>query len=238
MPDGLAVWSIPREVREMFACSINSGEPMRKWISTAAVCLIALPLFGADAPPIHSEAGRAAVAKHDAAVKRAETAYKKALTDADRQEVADLEVALRHAMDTKQLDEANALNAEKKAAMDRMAGELGKVEARTFTIYANTDWQPTIQVQKGEKITVRAEGVWQWCVPRGAGGTCGPNGQIDPSQHKVLYYLVGRISQGEAFKIGSAAAFTAGDSGMLSMQMMDTGLDDNAGNLSVTISAH
>lgn len=86
---------------------------MRQWISTAAVCLIALPLLAANAPPIRSEMGRAAVAKHDAAVKHAETAYKKALTDADRQEVADLDVALRHAMDDKQLDKANALNAEK-----------------------------------------------------------------------------------------------------------------------------
>jgi len=83
--------------------------------SLLIVLLFAAVSFGADAPPVKSPAAVQAIAKSDAAIKKAEDAYRAAKLMALKQLVTDLKVAMGTATKSGNLDEANAI----KAAMER-----------------------------------------------------------------------------------------------------------------------
>jgi hypothetical protein len=205
----------------------------------APLLLIGGIVLASDAPPASpkSPAARAIVEKHDAAVKKAELAYKQAIHLADKQEAAEAEVAIRAAMNHQDLNAVEELNQIKKAAAEREAEDLTKLDGRaqTFMIYANKDWQPTIQVKKGQKIAVTAEG--KWCYNTDRRRFCTADGYKDPAGQGAWGQLQACINGDDAFAVGSRSSFVCSTDGTLMFRMDDSIRSDNSGILTVSVTA-
>lgn len=123
------------------------------------------------------------------------------------------------------LDGIEKLLAEKRLKVEKIASH-----SRPWLIYADkTEWQHTIKVKRGERITIKASGTWNWGLGKTA--NCGPNGESD----RGFGWLECRIGGGRPFKVGEEISFIATAGGILSLRMKDDNCSDNSGCLKVVI---
>jgi hypothetical protein len=196
------------------------------------VALCASVSFAGDILPApKSPAAAQAIKRADAAIGKAEQAYRTAKLAALRQLVSDLRAAMPTATKAGNLDEANAI----KGALDRADLELTLLAGVSFTVRADEDWQRATNVLAGAPVKLRASGQWWASRARRDEYTCGPDGRPDPGTKEVRFYLEGRIGDGEPFKIGSSYSMTPDTGGMLYLRMADTGFQDNGGSLKVVV---
>lgn len=202
-------------------------------ILLVAGCAAAAAAAAADAPAPSgpkSQPAVAAVRKREKAVEEAERAYRAAVLAAERQAVDELRAAQVAAMKVNNLPEANASDAEIKAAEARIDLLTGKGPAAS-RVQANRGWQPVGKVKAGQRYRVTAKGTW--CIdgkyPRE--NTTGPDGNGRGG------YLEARVGEGKPFRVGSALEFTADADGNLEMEVNDSGShDDNTGSVDIVVS--
>lgn len=179
----------------------------------AALCLVSLT-FAADPP--RTKAGRSAIERYSAAKAKLDAEYQARFTGLQRQLAVDLRAAIKVATRNGDLEDAQALQ----EYLDKLVGR-----TYTFQIDAAKDWQPTIEVEKGQKIRVDAEGEWS-----GGVAYAGPDGRVGS------YYLEARIGD-QLFRVGRGADIDVHQDGTLEMRMHDDVFDDNEGAITVTVSA-
>jgi hypothetical protein len=203
---------------------------MRRLLTIGLVLALAGLAVAQDAP--RSIAAQRAITRHDQAMRKAEQEYQRAAVAAKRELIAELEQAKAQAMAANQLDEANAIQGAIDEARRGLDSVLGKAQPQTFSIDATKDWQPTIEVNKGQTVTIRARGTWTHFAsvrePYDA------NGWPDPRNNNRRGALFGRIGTQE-FPVGKSARFTAPADGLLELRMNDNDHHDNAGTLAVII---
>ena len=121
--------------------------------------------------------------------------------------------------------------------MTRARQELDRLEGKpvveTFTIDAAQSWQPTVEVAEGQVVTIRARGMWCGDTRNPRQTTCGPDGMTKGGE--LVYHLEGRVGDGQAFRVGNSARFTAPASGTLSFRMSDGNHTNNSGSVTVAI---
>jgi hypothetical protein len=111
---------------------------------------------------------------------------------------------------------------------------------KEMTISAKNGWQGSgISLQKGQKVIIRANGLWN----KGFASDCGPDGYIG-SAGEIRYNseygamaLLGKIGNGQEFLVGSYLTLEATSSGELSFRpnCADIGFWDNSGGVSTSI---
>ncbi len=181
-----------------------------------------------------SPAARKALERRDYAVRKAEQEYRRALAEAHRTLIADLETAKAAAMKANQLDEANAIQAAIDAAQADLDAAMGKAQTRTFEIDAARNWQPTVEVRAGQRVEIVSRGRWTAAKSNPA-FMSGPEGIPHPRTKVHSYYLEGRIGS-KQFPIGARTSFVVEEDGVLDMRQNETGSrDDNEGSVSVTV---
>jgi len=109
---------------------------------------------------------------------------------------------------------------------------------KMFTIFANGDWQNTVQVTIGTEIIITASGTWTNDVVYV--DYYGPEGydyrdEGVPLPNINVGALIGRIETNAPFLIGAGITFTAGDDGFLQLSMNDYQFQNNDGYMEVTI---
>jgi len=104
-----------------------------------------------------------------------------------------------------------------------------------FRIDAQTPWQDTIELRRGDRVTMSAKGAWTVYFGAGPKYICSPNGQGEGE--KRWGHLSARIGEGKPFFAGSDCTFTAESDGILRLQIGDApgSLPDNMGYLTVTV---
>jgi hypothetical protein len=187
-----------------------------------ALCFSALAI-----EPPETRAGRPAIKRYAAAKAKLDADYQARLTGLQRQLAVDLRAAIKVATRNGDLADAQALQ----EYLDKLVGR-----TYTFQIDAAKDWQPTIEVKKGQKISIEAEGEWCANTSEGAKATCTADGLMHPVLRKEVWYLEGRIGEGVAERLDTACEFVASEDGVLRLRMNDTDHSDNSGELYVTVS--
>ena len=109
-----------------------------------------------------------------------------------------------------------------------------------MTVSAKKGWQNSgITVRKGQKIIIRANGLWN----KGFAPDCGPDGYIGPageirynSQYGAMA-LLGKIGNGNEFLIGNYLSMEADSSGgfLFRPNVADIGFWDNSGGVTASI---
>jgi hypothetical protein len=117
-------------------------------------------------------------------------------------------------------------------------------EQEELTVSAAEDWQPTgLHIEPTNLVTIRhLEGAWTARPARtgaeeqaGAEGYVGEYRRDAPLPSAPVGALLGRIGSGAPFRIGRYAQFVSTESGVLSLRINDSTLDDNTGRLRVEI---
>ncbi|MDB5290148.1 MAG: hypothetical protein JWL69_1389 [Phycisphaerales bacterium] len=197
----------------------------------AVLCLITVAADEkpANAPP-RSSSAVAAMKEYERSIDAAEKACREAKLLAENKLVEKLKPALVAATKAGNLVEANSIERVMKESKSRAEElRLSPEAPKAFKIEAAEDWQPTVEVQQGQEIRIRAAGKWCANITKRKSTTFGPDGSDGSC------YLEGRIGDGEAFRIGSSLNFTAKMAGTLEMRMHDSPRDDNDGALDVGI---
>jgi len=78
------------------------------------------------------------------------------------------------------------------------------------------NWQRFVEVKKGQKLSLTAEGQWQG---RSAQSPTGPEGTIGGGKKKPVYYLEARVA-GKTHKVGKGTTILVEKDGWLEMRMM------------------
>ena len=87
----------------------------------------------------------------------------------------------------------------------------------TFAVYANKDWQPTIDLKKGQTVMVKATG--EWCIdPAHPQQICGPDG-VHPGTADLFGSLCARVGSGRKVCVGSSGTVTAETNGVLELSI-------------------
>jgi len=120
-----------------------------------------------EAPPPKSAAAKGAIAKHNDALKAALDAYKKAVTAAKHALIQELDDALRAAMNSGDLAEANAINTAKaktRQEIDDLAGGrpvlTKKPRTVTVKVAVKDRWKQVGKVYKGDVLEFNVTGEW------------------------------------------------------------------------------
>lgn len=203
--------------------------------------------MGADriAPPA-DPASRAAVLKYTQAVQQADEAARKAKLAAAKTFITALTKAKDAAMKSGNLEAANeaqALIDTAQAEVDALTpGEATPAKAdklpagKFYTIEAAKEWQDTVEVKQGDKVTIKAGGEWTY---RKETPPFGPSGYTIDNSRSPHYYLEGRIGDGSPFAINDGLTLNIGLDGMLQMEMKNMRnagpREDNTGEMKVTV---
>jgi hypothetical protein len=108
-------------------------------------------------------------------------------------------------------------------------------------IFAYKDWQSVgIQVNPGDRVDIRAEGVWLY-TPGEYHGPEGHRYYLAPDTYPINAaaggVLIGRIGEdGPIFRVGKGRTLIADKSGLLYFRINDDILSDNEGFVSLEIS--
>ena len=107
-------------------------------------------------------------------------------------------------------------------------------------IYAYRQWQSAgLDVQKGDVVTIRATGEWQYSPFVGLHGPEGGGRPVTvpsyPLRHLDGGVLLGRIGEGAPFYVGRGTKLVAQEAGRLYFRINDDLLGDNKGQLALTI---
>jgi hypothetical protein len=214
-------------------------------LTLAALCLAAKsdkPDQKADAPK--SRPAQAALAKRDKAVHAALANYWREVQKANRAAVTDLELALKAALKSENLDEANRI----KVAIADLKAELADVKqalagkgtaakagkAAKVVVPGNEAWTAAGEVRKGDVLVFTATGTWSYNVAEGKQAVVPPGGTLDKGEQRDLGYLQGRVGS-SVFKIGASAEIEVPEDGTLELGMLDSVHGDNSGSVTVVI---
>lgn len=113
-------------------------------------------------------------------------------------------------------------------------------ELITHTIYAYRQWQSAgVEVQKGDRLSLRASGEWLYSPLVGLHGPEG-GGRPSPAWYPVARIpggaLLGRVGEnGEPFYVGRRTTWVADQPGLLFLRINDDLLGDNVGQLTLEI---
>ena len=225
-----------------------------------ACVLVAAALRAADddgkgeKPPATPKSAKARTARQrlDAAMTKADEAWRQAAVAAHREYVKAMEDALKAAGTAGNTDDVTLIAAalaegkEKLAELDRRkgrgprngsggataAGDGGN--AKSGRVLASKAWQPVLKVKKGQVLKITAKGEWQVSASRGL--RSGPDGIDEEYEGQPLGMLIARIGN-KAFVVGAEAEIEVPANGMLEMMCNDAEghFEDNAGHLDVTI---
>ena len=117
-------------------------------------------------------------------------------------------------------------------------------EQEELTVSAAEDWQPTgVRIEPANLVTIQyLEGSWTARPARQgaeeqakAEGYVGEYRRDAPLPSAPVGALLGRIGSGAPFRVGRYAQFVSTESGVLSLRINDSTLDDNTGHLRVEI---
>ncbi len=197
-------------------------------------------------------AGQDALLHYNQACLAARQSFYRTILDADQREIAELDRAMKIAMNVANLDEANRIKLLQQDANDTLKHHkealLGLMNssavaqpeaAQTFVVFANLRWTMTVMLKKGERYRVTAQGQW-------SGGTdankktlvCGPDGMVLPDgdhQGNLEWYLEARVNHKYPFMVGSKCDFVAQEDGPLELEMADWWIYDNNGSVEATV---
>ena len=181
-----------------------------------ALLVLTAPVYSQEP---QSKAAVAAIERYMAAKDKLDAEYQAKVENATltlRQELAS---ALDNAARAGRLEEANTI----RSLIDRVVGA-----TRAFKIEAAKDWQPTIEVQKGQRIEIEVEG--QWLTDASRPTLSSDANGLNVGKYYVMY-MEGRIGEGEAFRIGTSKTLDVPVSGMLQLRCYDPQRQDNAGSV-------
>jgi hypothetical protein len=224
------------------------------WRTALILCLCTICLaeetHSSDA--LQMSAGQDALRRYNLAFIAARETFYRSMIDADQKKLTDLDRAMKIAMNTSNLDEANRVKKVKDAAADTLkehkialddisaSRDSARAEApQNFSVFARERWKTTITVKRGQRYRVTAHG--QWCGGPDANKNriiCGPEGITMPDgdhQGDQVWFLEGRINHKYPFAIGASSEFVAQEDGPLEMQMMDWWIYDNDGSIEVQV---
>lgn len=207
------------------------SHPIARLLSVLLVCAC----VAADEPKAverpQSAAAVAAIHERDKAIKEAEDACHQAEIKAERAMIAKLKVALVAATKAGNLSEANAIDAQIKAATARVDGVNGK--SLVFAVKAEKPWQRVANFSAGDYV-ITAQGKWKWGAH--AGEECGPNGSDEKSVGgKGVGALLVKVGEKQSLAGEQTTIHVESDGTSVSFQMNDDTFDDNQGSLTVTI---
>jgi hypothetical protein len=187
-----------------------------------------------------SSKAREAISQRESIARKLRLEYFSKLVEADAQLVKQLDVALRVAAaagaDTEEIQRITAARSQAQDIHKQDTWEAQGIKA--FTIKADANWQDTVELHKGDNVTIQATGAWTW-DRRSSKGMCGPDGVGGGAP--ALGSLIGLISgqpDETSTQIGSKRQFVAGADGVLQLGMrghsqVGNGLND--GGLEVLI---
>jgi hypothetical protein len=189
---------------------------------------------------------RSARQRLDAAMEKADEAWRRAAIAAHREYVKGMEDALKAAGAAGNADDVALIAAalsegkeelaelEKKKGRGARADGAGGGTAKSGRVLANKTWQPVLKVKKGQVLKITAKG--EWVVSSGRGLRSGPDGAGEEFEGHPVGMLVARIGN-RTFGVGAAAEIEVPSSGVLEMMCNDVEghRDDNGGHLDVTI---
>lgn len=122
----------------------------------------------------------------------------------------------------------------------RGLGPLYHADLTQTPIYAYREWQSLgLQVQPGDRITLRAQGEWLY-TPGQYHGPEGHKHYRAPDTYPINAapggVLLGRIGENALpFVVGSGGTFVAGDGGFVYLRINDDILSDNEGYVAVEV---
>jgi hypothetical protein len=216
------------------------------------ICAISMGDETSQSDILQSPAGKEALRRYEVAYVAARQTFYHSMIDADAKKIADLDRAMKIAMNAANLDEANRLKAAGDAAADTLkehklaldditsSQEIAQPEAaQTFAIFAHERWKTTVMVKKGQRYRVTAKGQWSGGPDANKNKIiCGPEGILMPDgdhQGEWVWYLEGRVNRKYPFVIGAHNEFVAQEDGPLEMQMMDWWIYDNDGSVEAQV---
>lgn len=108
-------------------------------------------------------------------------------------------------------------------------------------VYAYRGWQSTgVQLHKGDRYTLRADGIWMYSPYAGPNGPEGHRRYLAPNFYPLPNVgggsLIGRIGEeGRPFYVGRAIWGQAETSGLLYLRIDDDLLGDNVGSVTIKV---
>lgn len=183
-----------------------------------------------------------AKAKHDEDVKQAEATFLKTELAAKRTYLQAVKSAIADSMKAGHLDEANAANEVKQQIeqqIDAITLQISGWEKKVVKVSARQDWQATIDLARGDVVQIMAEGTWCSFNADPKRKTWDANGSTrerssDFVPNSAYSGLIGQFN-GERFVVGRSLKVTAPAPGTLELRINDKGIDDNSGELTVTV---
>jgi hypothetical protein len=142
-----------------------------------------------------------------------------------------------------------AIHEKEKLRVPKAASYKDENGETVYTINGNESWRRTeIQVKRGQRIEVSANGMVRWAPDGIEKIDVTPDGTRPPYRDGWNYYhfpfpeagigsLVMRIGRG-IYPIGSSGLVEAEDEGFIEFMVNDDKLDDNSGFFSVKVKAH
>jgi hypothetical protein len=112
---------------------------------------------------------------------------------------------------------------------------IGRSRLKQFTVYANQEWQPGIEVKAGDTVTLEASGRWTVFFGGGQNYICGPEGRVFNEGDPPAGDLICRINEGPHQSVGNTHTFTVEEDGTLMFRISDASPHDNWGTAKVTI---
>lgn len=207
---------------------------MRRALAGLIAVIVIAVVVGADAAPERagpkSLKARTALKKYDRAAEQAQAAYRKALADARKALLAELEQAKRAAFANRDEVELRALGEEIARVKLDVAAETTKPQV--VVVSARESWQKAVALKKGQQVRIRAEGSWV-AASNPQAQPVGPEGWTTGESR--VQYLEGEVGDGAPFLVGSGTNLTAAASGTLYLRMNDTQFDDNSGAVQAKI---
>ncbi len=187
-----------------------------------------------------------------AALRKADADYIRARIAIKQKYLASVEVALKVATQSANLDAANAVNDQKKGvegeindlkealASGRPVGAAAPKEPAEVTIDAKEGWQNVIHLKKGDIVHLKAEGVWHTYGPDlyacDAEGIHNGKETYPFTPIALPGALIGKLGNA-VFLVGKAARIQAAEEGDLQLRInkKDSFLHDDSGQMKVTI---
>ena len=108
-------------------------------------------------------------------------------------------------------------------------------------VYAYRGWQSTgVQLHKGDRYTLRADGIWMYSPYAGPNGPEGHRRYLAPNFYPLPNVgggaLIGRIGEeGQPFYVGRGRSGQVDRDGLLYLRIDDDLLGDNVGSLTIEV---
>jgi hypothetical protein len=221
-----------------------SHQSFRIFLGTLLTLVLGVQNFGTRRAsggelPQNSRA-REAISQRESIARKLRLDYFSKLVEADAQLVKQLDVALRvAAAGGADAEEIQRITAARSKAQEMHKQDLWEAQGiKEFSIKADAGWQDTVELHKGDAVTVQASGEWTW-DRRSSKGMCGPDGigGGSPAQGSLIGLISGQPDE-TSTQIGSKRQFVAGADGVLQLGMRGhnpIGSGQNDGTLEVLI---